>query len=237
MNRREFCYLGVVAALSGVGCGNRSPQGPEDQDVDMEESEASVVAALGGLPVLIDDLAQRPGSNQTYRVRDASGTVVPFKMGFHQNHKGDTQFAITREDGKRAFVGFGLFSGLRILDERGNEIAHRSVISSKATFAAKSAQGLDPEQWMKNGIAVAGIALAAWLGLSAFQFVAAGLGTIAIAGLVIGGAVFVAGFVAQVLAHIGWNIDDFRALFGGTLESIRNIIVGVARTFQETYSV
>jgi len=237
MQRRTFIRALPygAAAVWGVACGKSSPSGPEEP-VDMDESEELVVAALSGLLALVDSLAQAPGTDRAYRVRDASGRVVPLKMGFHPNHEGDVQFAFTREDGARAFVDFGLLSGLRIRDERGDEISAGSAEISGA-FSTKPAQGLDPNQWMRNGIAAAGIALAVWLGLSAFQFVAAGLGTIAIAGLVIGGAVFVAGFVAEVLERLGWSTEDFRSLFGGTLTSLRDIIVGVVEQFRETYNV
>ncbi|MEK7188951.1 MAG: hypothetical protein AAB671_00385, partial [Patescibacteria group bacterium] len=187
MKRRTFLVAGPAgaAAVFAAACGHDTPSRQDEPAVDMEESEDAVLTALGAVPSLVDGLARQPGADRQYYVRDASGKVIAFKMGFHQNHEGDVQFAFTRKDGKRAFVDFGLLSGLRILDERGNEISTGSAVVM-GTLSTKPAQGLDPEQWMRNGIAVAGAALAAWLGLSAFQFVAAGLGTIAIAGLVIG---------------------------------------------------
>ncbi|MBI1961532.1 MAG: hypothetical protein HYS45_02425 [Parcubacteria group bacterium] len=230
----SFCNLLFVS------CGADSPSGPKAQGVMMEESEESVVSALAGVPALMDSLAANPGTDRQFRVRDASGRVVSFGFGFHADQEGQFRPAFTKQNGERAFVRLG-FEGLtlilRLTDASGNFLEVAGKQAAYPLPAAKPGQGIDPGQWMRNGIAVAGVALAAWLGLSAFQFIAAGLGTIAIAGLVIGGAVFVAGFVAEVLERLGWTMDDFRELFGGTLASLRDIIVGVVEQFRETYNV
>lgn len=229
----SFCNLLFVS------CGGNSSAGPGRQDVDMEESEESVVAMLARVPAAIDSLAASPGTDREYRVRDASGTVITFGFGFHADREGDVRPAFTRETGERAFVRLGLEGltpVLRITDAAGNPLNVAGKPAVYALPAAKPGQ-IDPDQWMRNGIAVAGAALAVWLGLSAFQFVAAGLGTIAIAAMVIGGAVFVTGFVADVLERLGWSMDDFRALFGGTLDSLRDIIASVVLQFRETYNV
>ncbi len=225
-----------------ISCGGNTATGRdgEEQAVALEEREESVVEVLGGLPELIDSLAANPGTDKRFLATAASGAVVPFGFGFHADHEGQVRPAFTKAGGERAFVrlGFeGLTLVLRLTDASGNSLNVAGKPAAYALPAAKPGQLIDPDQWMRNGIAVAGIALAAWLGLSAFQFVAAGLGTIAIAGLVIGGAVFVAGFVAEVLERLGWTVEDFRALFGGTLASLRDIIVGVVEQFRDTDNV
>lgn len=239
MKRRMFIFAapGAAVGLSAIACGKDKPFAPVGAYVDMAEDPESVRAALRNMPDLITYLAKHPGKDNEFRVQDASGETVSLWLGYHRDHEGNWRFAFTRKDGRRAFVNVGLLSGLRILDEQGNSLKAAGKPAAYPLPAAKPEQWVDPEQWIQGGIVVAGLALAAWLGLSAIGFVASGLGTIAIAGLVIGGAILAVGVVEEIMERIGWTVEDFRALFAGSLDALLNMVAGAVQQFRLIYSV
>ncbi len=233
---RKMAFVVVIALLNMLfsqSCDESKIIGPKQKpDLILQENENSIFKAIEKIAEQIDELANNPGTDKNYLIIDSKEIETKVKFGFHKDKEGITRPAFTKESGERAYLrlGFkGITPSILMEDNNGNQIDYNSNISSKfSTTSANLEFQIDSNKWIRNSIALIGAGIAAWLGLSAVQFIAAGLGTIAVAAIFIGGAMFIAGFTTNVLNQIGFTSENFIELFSGSIETIKTIILQAA---------
>lgn len=250
----KFTGAGCLSALIAVslavlpfgGCRNPASPEPEWDILLSGESQEELAKLVWRESGRITQLAQNPGERLRIGLSTEGGGVEIVVLSFAEDSDGDLRPTLTRSDGMRAYLRFGL-DGLKptvkftdadgkTLVAQGQQMSFAVDESALAKIIVSRGQ-IDLREWVSLGITAVVGGIIIWVGAGVVRLAAVGVGYLAVAAILVGGVVIGAAAFKGLLGVLGWEPADVVALFQGALEDTINILAGAVEQFKRTYNL
>lgn len=219
--------------------GKAVPSQQQERDLVLEGDRAStLVERLRDFMPVMHDVATNPGRSMHVRLPLASGDEerLLFSLAANPNIGPRRYLRVQRRDGETAYFACGntLNPFLRVTDANGRTVFWNAKPLEFSLPWEDKAVWRDPRSMIQAGAAIAGLALALWLGVVATKIIMAILGFIAFY-LIVGGLLLVAGaVVVHILEKAGVNMEWLKNLAAAGKEALMQMVGGIMQRLRKT---